>query len=110
MNKVNFLKQEYRIEPPQNGDICGIVDGVDERPAYTTSDTNEKWNAIVKNPDNYTFQFVPVDYNIIIYRENGEKEQSCDGMILVDSIRMISFVELKDVRTGGYAEATITLR
>ena len=45
---------------------------------------------------------MPVDKNIIWFKENGvDKESSCDGMILVEQNEMIVFVELKDISTGG---------
>ena len=105
MNKVNFLKQEYRLEPQQHSEVCGIVDGEGEQPAYTTLDVGLKWNATVRNPDSHNFQFVPIDHNIVYYKTDGKKESSCDGMLLVDPLRMIAFVELKDVRSGGLSAA-----
>lgn len=110
MSKVNFLKREYRIELAQNPIECGIVDGEGAAPAYTTSSRDLKWNAKICNPQARTFQFVPVDNNIIYYRDNGEKESSCDGMLLVEKNDMIAFVELKDVQRGGYADAIEQLR
>lgn len=110
MSKVNFLKHDYRIEDAQNTVKCGIVDGEDASPAYTTSRRDVKWNATICNPQARMFQFVPVDNNIIYYRDNGEKESSCDGMLLVEENDMIAFIELKDVQRGGYADAIEQLR
>lgn len=111
MSKVNFLKQEHRIEPSRKDALCGIVDGVNDKPAYTTTDEGIKWNATVVNEKDSTFQFVPVDHNIIIYKPNGiDKERSCDGMLLADEKRMIAFVELKDVRVGGMSDAIAQLK
>ncbi len=106
MSKTNFLKREYRTEPSRQDLKCGIVDGTDGKPAYTTNDRTLKWNAIIHNPNGREFQFVPVDNNIIINQLNGhDKEKSCDGMLLVDGNEMIAFIELKDVRTGGFPKA-----
>lgn len=105
MSKVNFLKREYRIEEAQQSIRCGIVDGVNSAPAYTTLSLAEKWNATIENPQARTFQFVPVDNNIVYYKPDGNKERSCDGMVLVEENNLIAFVELKDVRKGGYADA-----
>ena len=111
MSKVNFLKLEYRTEPHRKDTLCGIVDGLNDKPAYTTTDTGIKWNAKIVNNEEITFQFVPIDYNIIIYKSNGtDKERSCDGMLLVDEKRMIAFVELKDVRVGGMSDAIAQLK
>ena len=111
MAKHNFLKLEYRIEGKQTLERVGIVDGDDFLPAYTTTDTRLKWNAWIVNKNKQVFQFVPVDCNIPVYKDNGiDLESRCDGMLLVDSLRYIAFIELKDVRTGGMAEAVQQLR
>lgn len=110
MSKVNFLKRKYRIEASQQSVRCGIVDGVNSNPAYTTLSSVQKWNATIENPQSRTFQFVPVDNNIVYYKPNGNKERSCDGMILVEENDILAFVELKDVQTGGYADAIEQLR
>lgn len=106
MSKVNFLKLEYRLEPKRNDSECGIVDGPDASPAYTTTDKSLRWNATILNPNEQAFQFVPVDNNIIIFKDNGcDKESTCDGMLLVDESNMLAFIELKDVKIGGMADA-----
>ena len=88
MSNVNFLRREYRTELPRKDVLCGIVDGVNEKPAYTTTDTGEKWNATIKNENECTFSFVPIDHNIVFYKSNGiDKDKSCDGMLLVDEKR-----------------------
>ena len=103
---MNFLNLKYRVEPVHNEPLRGIVDGENDTPAYTTIDENMKWNATIVNSDGCMFQFVPIDYNIIIYKNNGvDKEKSCDGMLLVDEKRMIAFIELKDRRHGANASA-----
>lgn len=102
MSKVNFLKVKYRVEPSRNEAICGIVDGMNEAPAYTTIDSTIKWEATINNSKLKTFQFVPIDKNIIWYKPNSkDKESSCDGMILVNRNEMLVFVELKDWKSGG---------
>lgn len=106
MSKVNFLKLEYRLEPKRQDSECGIVDGPDAAPAFATTEKDIKWNATILNPKGHSFQFVPVDNNIIILKENRhDKESTCDGMLLVDESNMIAFIELKDVKTGGMADA-----
>ena len=111
MAKHNFLKLEYRNEEVQALEIVGVVDGDGVLPAYTTTDKNLKWNAWIVNKNRRLFQFVPVDCNIPIYKDNGvDMESRCDGMLLVDSMRYIAFVELKDVRSGGIADAIKQLR
>lgn len=97
---------EYRIEHKRDDLECGIVDGLDCAPAYTTTERNVKWNATILNPQGHSFQFIPVDNNIVIFKKNGrDKESTCDGMLLDDERNMLAFVELKDVKTGGMADA-----
>ena len=111
MGKYNFLKLEYRTEEAQDLEMVGIVDGNGALPAYTTTDKHAKWNAWIVNRSRQMFQFVPVDCNIPIYKDNGvDMESRCDGMLLVDSLRYIAFIELKDVRSGGIADAIKQLR
>lgn len=104
MQRVNFLAKEYRLEPERNEEKIGICDPEGERPAYSTSDENspDKWVATIKNAGNVNIQFIPVDKNIVYYRDDGQKESSCDGMILYNNDSSICFVELKDVRTSGW--------
>lgn len=106
MSKVNFLSQEYRCEEIKYDKVLGICDPEGEAPAYTTIETEtERWIATLKNDKNVGIQFVPIDKNILIYRSNGEKESSCDGMLLYG--KNICFIELKDVRVGGWLSEAI---
>ena len=109
MQRVNFLAKEYRLEPVRNEEMIGICDPEGERPAYSTSDKNspDKWVAAIKNTGNENIQFIPVDKNIVYYRDDGQKESSCDGMILYNDDSSICFVELKDVRTSGWISDAI---
>ena len=52
-------------------------------------------------------EMIPVDKNIVYYRDDGQKESSCDGMILYNDDSSICFVELKDVRTSGWISDAI---
>ncbi|WP_405375364.1 hypothetical protein [Pseudobutyrivibrio sp.] len=106
MSKVNFLKLEYRKESPSRIISCGIVDSENNTPAYTTDSKSLKWIATINNPNCREFQFVPIDHNIIVFKPDGVNiDSTCDGMILVSEKSMIAFVELKDVRTGGFSDA-----
>lgn len=110
MSKVNFLKQEYQIEQSRKDRKCGIIDGLDESPAYTTIDVALKWNATIDNAKGKEFVFVPIDHNMYIYRNDGNLDSTCDGMVLVRELSLLAFVELKDVRKGGMVEAIGQLR
>lgn len=106
MSKVNFLSQAHRCEEVKYDKVLGICDPEGERPAHTTSGNEGlKWIAIIQNPQNMGVQFVPIDKNILIYRANGDMEKTCDGMILYGP--NICFVELKDVRVGGWLSEAI---
>ena len=108
MSKVNFLSQGYRCEEVKYDKILGVCDPEGEAPAYTSSlnDCEDKWIATIQNIKRKGIQFVPVDKNILVYRANGDMEKTCDGMILYDRDR--SFVELKDVRVGGWLSEAIS--
>lgn len=110
MSRVDFLASKYRLEPKRFEKECWLCDPDGEKPAYSTSNRAcpDKLIATVKNDNGIGFQFVPVDKNIVYYRDNGEIESSCDGMILYDSDRSICFVELKDVRTAGWLADAIS--
>ena len=111
MAAYNFLKLEYRTERAQSLEMVGIVDGDGELPTYTTTDERLKWNAWIVNKNKQVFQFVPIDCNIPIYKDNGtDLESRCDGMLLVDDLRYIAFIELKDVRIGGLSDAIKQLK
>ncbi len=110
MRRVNFLANAYRLEPVRNDELVGVCDPAGEIPAYSTADKNspDKWVATIQNPESKVFQFVPVDKNIVYYREDGQKESSCDGMILYNEDTSVCFVELKDVRTAGWLADAIS--
>ena len=111
MSKVNFFKKEHRTEFPHTDLQCGIIDGINEKPAYTITTNSENWNATIENPKGREFLFVPIDHNIVVYKSDGKSlDSTCDGMILVDAIRLLAFIELKDVRSGGFADALGQLR
>jgi hypothetical protein len=109
MRRVVFLAKEYRTEPGRSEEVIGICDPEGEKPAYTTTDAkcSDKWIATIKNSRRAEIQFVPVDKNILMFRDNGEIESSCDGMILYDGDRSLCFIELKDVRTAGWMSEAI---
>lgn len=106
MSKLSFLKQSYRIEEEKKHSDCGIIDPKNSLPAFTTCDKSLRWNATINNPKERTFQFVPIDNNIIICKSDGKsKESTCDGMLLVEQNQILAFIELKDTRSKGFAAA-----
>ncbi len=102
MMKVNFLAQEHRREPMKSDLLLGLCDPEGEQCAYSTTEHGiDKWCATIHNPNQKSLFFVAIDKNILIRKENGDLESTCDGMIFIPETREISFVELKDYRVGG---------
>lgn len=108
MMKVNFFAQQYRREPERTDTELGICDPEGEACAYTTTaHGDDRWCATIKNPSQKRLLFVPIDKNIDIRRDNGDKESSCDGMVYAPESRELSFVELKAYHTGGYIASAV---
>lgn len=102
MMKVNFFAQKYRREPMKTDKVLGLCDPIGERCAYSTTERGEdKWCAIVENPNQKGLFFIAIDKNMNIRRDNGDLESTCDGMIYIPKTRELSFVELKNYRVGG---------
>lgn len=108
--KYNFFKRAYFSELERRDEIIGICDPVGERHAYTTTDINcpDKWCATIDNPQKKQLRFTAIDKNIVIKRDNGELESTCDGMIYATETRELSFVELKDWRTSGAMKKAVS--
>ncbi len=109
---TDFFAEQYRTEMPRSNSVFGICDPVGERPAYTAEveDGTDKWCAQVDNPATKQVHFVPIDKNILFYKENGDLDSSCDGMLFVPECDMLAFVELKDVRKQWINKAVSQLK
>ncbi len=96
--KINFFEPacQEKISAPR----FGLCDDQNGSKAYIDSTNPSKWIAIVKNDANIPITLTAVDNCIAIYRENGELESRCDGMMTYPE--NIVFVELKEVRTAGW--------
>lgn len=108
MAKINFFDVAFQTEAAISDSEFGIYDPGNNQPALTTKDTS-LYQAVVKNPQGHTLQFVAVDHNMDIQRPNGDTESTCDGMIY-DDHQYISFVELKDKDHGWASEAVEQLK
>ena len=108
MEKIDFFDSAFQTEAARSDSEFGIYDPGNNLPAITTKDTN-LYQAVVKNPQCYTLQFVAVDHNMGIQRPNGDTESTCDGM-MYDDHQYISFVELKDKDHGWASEAVEQLK
>lgn len=108
MQKINFFDNSYCLEGSRLQVEFGVYDPGNNQPAFTTLE-RELFQATVLNPNSHPLQFVPIDHNITILRDNGEMGNICDGMIYHDS-EFLSFVELKDKMSGWVREAVGQLR
>lgn len=80
----------------------GLIDNEDSTPARICFDDNEKWNATVVNKNAIPLIFTAIDHCIEIFRDDGNMESRCDGMLNYKD--NIIFVELKNVGGGWITE------
>ncbi len=100
MKEIDFFAADIFREEPRTDNIFGINDAIQEGDhngmAYTTTDTDNKWNATVKNENYRPVTFEPLDHNIDVKDENNNQYSLCDGMLYTDNNDDLIFVELKD--------------
>lgn len=101
--KINFF--ETTCQEQVSAPSFGLCDDQNGSKAYIDTANPAKWIAVVKNDANLPITFTAVDNCIPIYRENGEMESRCDGMMTYPE--NIIFVELKEVRTGGWIQGGV---
>jgi hypothetical protein len=77
--------------------ICDIQDG---SAAYIDEENENDWICICNNPDNIQCTFTAIDNCIDVFKEDGNMERRCDGVLNYSN--NIIFIELKSVRTGGW--------
>ncbi len=111
---VDFFDQAYRTEEARKDLEFGICDPAPEekRPAYTTTNASgpHKWCAKVNNPASEEIIFIPIDNNFDFRDSEGQKESSCDGMMLLEKHSSLCFVELKNKRKQWITEAVDQLK
>lgn len=76
--------------------IFGLTDPQDGGPAYVNLSNPSLWVAKVENRSNRPLNFTAVDNCIEIFREDGQMDNRCDGILT--SEEYLIFVELKDQR------------
>lgn len=93
---VDFFKQECLTTT--NEKRFGICDGENNAVAFTKTDNESEWIATVINNDADSIEFRAIDYCVVIRREDGNQEKSCDCILIYP--KGIVFIELKDERSG----------
>ena len=103
---INFFAAEctHRI----SNESFGLCDDQNNTRAHIDIHDETKWNAIVENKSNQTITFVAIDHCIPIYKENGDEDTCCDGMLL--HINGIIFIELKNKRFDWIDEGVEQLK
>ncbi len=103
MEKIDFFSDEYFRESPRGDRRFGIIDGVrqgeNDTMAYTMSENEEDWNAVVTNKSGYAITFMPLDHNIVLRPTPITIYSLCDGMLYDSNKDFLAFVELK-VKNG----------
>ena len=93
--KIDFDKpscQTLNILSPS----FGIIDPQDKSPAYVSVSDEVDWVAVVENRSGLPLKFTAVDNCIDIYREDGQMDYRCDGIL--SGAGHLIFIELKDQR------------
>ena len=67
---------------------------VEDKPARISVNTNETWDAIVKNSSSLKLTFSPIDHILDLRREDGQKAKKIDAMLYILETLLI-LVELK---------------
>lgn len=114
MEKIDFFSDEYFREPPRGDRRFGIIDGVrqgeNDTMAYTMSENEEDWNAVVTNKSGNVITFMPLDHNIVIHPTPDTTYSLCDGMLYESNKDFLAFIELKVRKESWVNEAVTQLR
>lgn len=111
MEKIDFFSDKYFRESPRSDQRFGILDGVqqgrNDTMAYTTSESEEEWNAVVTNKSGSVITFMPLDHNIVLCPTPNTIYSLCDGMLYDSNKDFLAFVELK-VRMDKWLQKAIS--
>lgn len=89
--EIDFFDNSLKVGKVHRDNCFGICD--DGKMAFTIIDGLHKWNACIKNNDNLSVHFLPIDHRVEAYSEKGAISL-CDGMLFVDEW-WLAFVEVK---------------
>ena len=95
---VNFFDTTHA--QTTNANNFGICDDQNKTPAYIDETNTSNWVADVKNANNKTATFYPIDNCVDTFRPDGTMDNRCDGMMKYDN--NLSFIELKDRANQGW--------
>lgn len=83
-----------------NATNFGLCDDQNLTPAYIDETNTNKWVADVRNANNKTATFYPIDNCVETLRPDNTMDNRCDGMMKYDN--KLIFVELKDRDSQGW--------
>lgn len=93
--KINFFASKYVVEPVHKEEKFYLYDAGNNKPTYISFD-DKYYQAIVFNKEKKFVQFVAIDNNIKIYKNNSKDEESLCDCLLFTKEDFILFIELKD--------------
>jgi hypothetical protein len=73
-----------------------------KQPAYIDEDKQEKWIAIINNPNKKNIRFSAIDNCISLYKKDGTLDKRCDGVLQYK--KHLIFIELKDRGMGPWVK------
>ena len=96
MSRINFFEDSNK--QITNKKEFGLRDDRINQPAYIDdilSNKIDKWFGTVKNSNELTVAFFPVDHCVTLKRTDGSDASRCEGILRYDGNKLI-FTELKD--------------
>ncbi len=99
---INFFKHDCQDRHVTDAEF-GLCDEQNGQRAFVDRENRAAWVAVVENGNEHEITFTGIDNCIEIFRDSGDMERRCDGMLT--SAEQIIFVELKDQRCGWISDA-----
>lgn len=107
--KINFFENKYIVEPPHKEEKFYIYDPGNNESVYVSFD-DKYYQAIVFNKKKEYIQFIAIDNNIKIYKDNSKDEESLCDCMLFSKENFILFIELKDQQKQWLSDALSQLK